>query len=97
MLFEWIHAVIPWEAFALSLMMFYMSARLYLKTRLISAYLCGYLAGALGWAGMGVSRLLGSHPGWLRDGCDFVSVSSFAVAAAFFVYCLYRLEPKRPA
>jgi len=52
MLFEWIHAVIPWEAFALSLMMFYMSARLYLKTRLISAYLCGYLAGALGWAGM---------------------------------------------
>jgi hypothetical protein len=73
-------AVAPWALLAGCVAHLYRIARIYRKTRLVTAQLCGFFAFAVGVGCLGVSQFRDLLPRWLRITAEIVAIVSCLVA-----------------
>jgi len=88
--------IYPWLMLAVGVLWLYRSARIYLKTRLVTAKLCGFIAFAVAFGGMGVAQFYSLSRG-SRVAANLVGFSSFMVALLLLSNYGNEIKAKPPA
>ena len=92
-----LEAAFPWIMLAFCALQLYRSARIYRRTRRVTAQLLAIFALGIAFGCWGVAHFRDSIPRGLRITADLVALIILLVSLVPYVHSLDRFEPKPPA